>query len=506
MISNRFLYTVLATKAALFMLFIALGPIGLAPDEAQYWTWSQNLDWGYYSKPPGIAWQIWLGTLFFGNTELGVRFGAVLLSIVLPLVVYRLGRRVADSEEVGLWAAIGLALSPLGFLSSLLAITDTGMALFWTLACIEMVSTQPPRYVLVGLFIALGALFKWPIYAFWFLVWIAMFFFPQIRSKHAIGGFVISLVGLLPSLYWNQGHDWATVRHVIATIIGQQVQSGSATIPVKGNFLDFFAAQAGLMSPLLFAFFGAGAFYTIKKWKSYDFRLKWLVISSLGMLLFCLFLALFKKIQGNWVSYIYPSAFVVAAWFCFKRWEGGRIWYPIGVIVSLALSIGVFMIPWLQENGGRIPYKFSPFRHNVGWNHLHEALLNAGYDPETMFLFADKYQNTSLLSFYGPGQKRAYFLNLLGTRKNQFSYWPSMREEQIGRPGYFVAVENGPDLSAKLDKQVAFYDIELKKYFNHISLVKIIPLFIVGDSMEKAALIYKGDVYNGNEILENQLY
>ena len=24
-------------------------------DEAQYWLWGQNLDWGYFSKPPMIA-------------------------------------------------------------------------------------------------------------------------------------------------------------------------------------------------------------------------------------------------------------------------------------------------------------------------------------------------------------------------------------------------------------------------------------------------------------------
>ena len=27
-------------------------------DEAQYWLWSQHLDFGYYSKPPMIAWVI----------------------------------------------------------------------------------------------------------------------------------------------------------------------------------------------------------------------------------------------------------------------------------------------------------------------------------------------------------------------------------------------------------------------------------------------------------------
>ena len=28
---------------------------GLQVDEAQYWDWSRHLQWGYWSKPPGIA-------------------------------------------------------------------------------------------------------------------------------------------------------------------------------------------------------------------------------------------------------------------------------------------------------------------------------------------------------------------------------------------------------------------------------------------------------------------
>ena len=33
-------------------------PLELSADETQYWLWSQNLSWGYFSKPPLIAWLI----------------------------------------------------------------------------------------------------------------------------------------------------------------------------------------------------------------------------------------------------------------------------------------------------------------------------------------------------------------------------------------------------------------------------------------------------------------
>ena len=41
-------------------------PLDLSEDEAHYWLWSEHLDYGYYSKPPGIAWVIW-GTLRVGG-------------------------------------------------------------------------------------------------------------------------------------------------------------------------------------------------------------------------------------------------------------------------------------------------------------------------------------------------------------------------------------------------------------------------------------------------------
>ena len=40
--------------------FLLLGvyQTGLNPDEAQYWFWSRDFAFGYYSKPPMIAWVI----------------------------------------------------------------------------------------------------------------------------------------------------------------------------------------------------------------------------------------------------------------------------------------------------------------------------------------------------------------------------------------------------------------------------------------------------------------
>ena len=45
--------------------------VGLSPDEAYYWTWSQELAAGYHDHPPAVAWLVRIGTEILGTSELG---------------------------------------------------------------------------------------------------------------------------------------------------------------------------------------------------------------------------------------------------------------------------------------------------------------------------------------------------------------------------------------------------------------------------------------------------
>ena len=44
------------------LVYAAWLPLDLVHDEAYYWDWSRQLDFGYYSKPPMVAWLIRLAT------------------------------------------------------------------------------------------------------------------------------------------------------------------------------------------------------------------------------------------------------------------------------------------------------------------------------------------------------------------------------------------------------------------------------------------------------------
>ena len=482
----RLLLVLLLLKAVVLALIIGRGEIGLAPDEAQYWTWSQELDWGYYSKPPGIAWQIWLTSSLFGNNPLGVRFGALLISFLLSLVVYKGARYAGLEERSSFWAGVVAAFSPLGVYLSLVATTDGGAILFLTLAAILIIKgikdEKGPHYPLIGFCILVGALYKWIAFLFWPLLFISLFFFKRLRKWSLLGGVAISLVALLPSLYWNMSHDWATFRHVATTV-------GAVR---GGNPIDFLGSQIGLLSPIYFALLVLSYFY-LKSEKNRG------LCFAAGFPLFALIYlgaAFFKKIQPNWAAYLYAPGFILIAWIGCERLKNGRMWLSIGTWLSLLMVLLLFAIPWLQESGTvSLPYTLNPFRQLVGWKKLTPALLEAGYHPEENFLFADKYQTTSLLSFYGPKQKRAYFFNLSQTRNNQFSYWPPMEHNEKGKTGYFVVIENREEMA--LHWYIEHYQRILAPYFEAIHYRTAYPLFSVAGEPVKYAMIFECIHYSG---------
>lgn len=484
----------LVLKALLITTIIFYAGIGLGPDEAQYWTWSQALDWGYYSKPPGIAWQIWLGTRLFGQTEWGVRSMTVVLAILQALAVYRLALSAGLFQRTALWCGLFMAFSPLGMLGSLFAITDVGFLLCWTGACFTVVSAlhqkQEPSSLAIGIWTMLGALFKWPMYLFWvFILLCRPLFFRTQTVSSLLMGMGISLFGLFPSIWWNSTHDWATFRHVFAT-----VQGGSGHRAI-GNVGEFLGAQALLISPILFFFLLCALLQWWRQRKQLAPPLYFCGFVTLATLSVVTLLSCFQKIQGNWIIFAYPTAFVVLGWDLFQEHPKRAIWGKIGLSLSLMLMLALtllpsfYLVPALASYAP--PYHLQPFKHNVGWSALAQALSAYGYNPQHDFLMSDKYQTSSILSFYGAEQQRAYFLNLQGIRNNQFSYWPSLQEEQKGQTGYFVWIENSPHLEKNVKDKVAYYQKELQPYCEKVELMGLAPLLHAGDKPVKGALIFR---------------
>lgn len=471
-------------KAVLMALYIVVGGLDLGGDEAQYWLWGKNLALGYYSKPPAIAWQNAATTALFGDTEFGVRIGAVALAaltsgaIYLVVLMADLGRRAAA------WAGIAFALSPLGFMASLFTTTDGGLVLFWTLALAvamrALAKHEPPHWLLLGVSILAAALYKWAAFLFWLAV-------LPVWRKRILLPVAISLLALLPSLWWNWDHGFSTFRHVWSSnVVGQD--------HVGGNAASFFGAQVALLGPILFAMALVTLGSALRKTKTPApvFFSAWLLVTIVGGYTM---LSFFKKMQGNWCVFAYPAAFVPLAWYFAGR-RRGMMWLSIASATSTLAIAYAFAIPSMPHFAP--PYSMNPFRQVMGWQQLGPALKQAGYDG-TQFLFSDKYQMSSLLSFYGPGQHRAYFLNVSRARRNQFDYWPSMADEQKGKTGFFVWAENVDRRPQDASTYIGLFSRRLAPYFRQVAFVGEYPLVTVDDKPVKTALVFRCEEYNGNQ-------
>ena len=61
----------------------------LTSDEAYYWFYASNLEWGYYDHPPLLALLVKMGT-FLLNGEIGVRLFNVLLMSAGLLFLFKI--------------------------------------------------------------------------------------------------------------------------------------------------------------------------------------------------------------------------------------------------------------------------------------------------------------------------------------------------------------------------------------------------------------------------------
>ena len=336
---------VLAVRTA--QLF--LSPLELYPDEAQYWLWSRRLDWGYFSKPPMIAWAIRLSTALGGDREAWVRLPAPVLHAAAAAALFAAGRRLFDART-GLRAAAVYLLMPGVALSSQVIATDApllaGLGLtLWALAALwrrgpsgggregggrdggglalgaaagaalgaAALSKYAALYVAAGLLIhaavdAEGRRRLW----------------TPARAAAAAAAF---LLVLSPNLAWNALHGFQTVAHTAADAdLGEEAKAGGVHLAGAAGFL---LAQFGVFGPAPFAaLLAAGVLWARRRAPAEE---RWLLHLTAPALAVVLVEALAARANANWAGAAYASGALLAA----RAPAWGRRW-----AVALRTSLG----------------------------------------------------------------------------------------------------------------------------------------------------------------------
>ncbi len=455
-----FLFTFFVTRL-LLLAYLKYAGVGLMPDEAQYWTWSRDLDFGYYSKPPGIAWQIALSTHFFSflSLDIAIRFfSCMIIPFICAWILVKILILITENKALSYFSGSLYLISPLGFMGSLFATTDSMMmvscftALFFLLklSLEESEVKQFQNGLYAASWIAIGALWKWVIYLILPLV---LYEYVK-KSKNfyqTLLIFSVSLIGLIPAFYWNWGHNWVTYKHVQASITGPLQTSITPKQPI-----EFLLASTGLIS---WGFFLIGM-YGLLDYKKYHDRftpiLKKLVIYLVATWSGLFLYSWITPLQGNWALIISPIFFIFLGLGCnfFGSYSKG---IAIGIaLISQIIAFGIHLVPYPKL------VQKSPLKQGVGVEEIHSILLKEGYSLDN-FLLSDRYQNISQIERYAPYMpKNVYFMNLWNLRMNQYSFRKFLGWE--GKNGYFIAIIPEREMDM-IEMRVEKYITALLPYF-----------------------------------------
>jgi 4-amino-4-deoxy-L-arabinose transferase-like glycosyltransferase len=385
-----------ALITALRYLVLGASGLNLYGDEAQYWAWSRTLAFGYFSKPPLVAWIIGGLSALCGDGEACVRAASPLLHGATGLVLYALARRLYDSR-IAFWTAVTYATLPAVSLSSLLISTDVPLLLFWSAALLFLLraieSNDPKASAAAGIAIGLGLLAK---YAMAYIVPCAVAFCllePRARwflaSRQAALCLAVAAAIVAPNLYWNLAHGWATFAHTAANADW----SGSLFHPARAA--GFLGSQFGVFGPILFA---ALLWRTLAWRPGASFAQSFLVAFSAPVLLIVLTQSLLSRAHANWAAPAFCAGTVLAvSWLAADR---RFLWLKASVGLHLAAAALVYGLVVMPAAAAKLPPGLDPLARLRGWDRL-ATELSARLDsrPGAALLADDRMVMAELLYY-----------------------------------------------------------------------------------------------------------
>jgi dolichol-phosphate mannosyltransferase len=213
-------WPVLAAAAVIYAFLVRLlylGQMELIPEETYYWNYTNHLDIGYLDHPPMVAWLIRLGTLAFGNTEFGVRIGALCCAGIASWFAYGLTRNLFGTASA-LVAVVLMQVMPFVFLGGVLMTPDAALIAAWlaTLYFLEraLVAGRPMVWLPAGLCLGLGMISKYSIGLLVPAVLLFMVWDPPSRRGFSrwqpYVAAVLAVAVFSPVIIWNARHEWAS--------------------------------------------------------------------------------------------------------------------------------------------------------------------------------------------------------------------------------------------------------------------------------------------------------
>ena len=441
------LMVVLLIAALTAMRIVYASVLELRTDEAYYWTWTRESVLSFLDHPPGIAWLIRFGTMIFGDTNLGVRFGGIVAMLVTQLLLADIVRRVTHDIRAVVFAVLAPEAALYYGLLMAKVSPDTAMipcavAMLWSLVRLHE-SGNPRWWLAAGAFFGLALLSKFTV-VFLLPAVAAFVLVPDWRrrwllSQYPWRGALIALIVFSPVLIWNAQHDWASFRFQFV----RAVATHQFSFRTVGEFIGL---QFGLVGFVLLPVVLSGV--TLTAWRGYRSREPVAILLSTAVLvpfLYFFWKSLTLRVGDTWPMFLWPAGFAATAInlvvLSREGWPDRLVkssfwWARVAVISGIAFVAGVFFYyvaaPWNLL--GRV----DPVGGEAGYERVVERARAQLQATGASWIATTDYRTYAMLRWYFNGQVPVIQVNERG-RYQGFAE-PDM-ELVKDRPGLYVARE-----------------------------------------------------------------
>ena len=415
-------------------------------DEAYYWYYAQNLDWGYFDHPSMVALLIKISSLFFTG-ELGVRFMSCLLSVGIYLIVWEIIDHPKKREYVIHFFLLLFSMTLMnayGFFT----LPDTPLLFFTALFLLlyKRFLNNPNIYISLALGVTMAALMYSKYHAVLVILFVFLSNFKLVFNWKAWFAVGIALACYVPHFLWLMEYDFVSIKYHLFERPNQAYSFEKFTLGYLVNLVAIFG--------LLFYW----VYYALVTDKRKDQFSKALRYLTYGVLIFFFVSSFNRRVQTQWIIVISIPMAIIAFRHLLEN-EKSRKWMfrmamisAILLIYARAWLIYQPLLPILYEAHG-----------NKNW--VMDLKSKAGDVP---VVFENSYRQAPMYEFYAG--MPSFSLNNFMYRKNQYSIDGSEDRVRGKDVLYVTKYRNAGDVQFKHPDSSVFYGSFLKDFQSYRKL------------------------------------
>ncbi len=360
----------------------------LGNDEVYYYTYAIQPDWNHFDHPPMVGWMIRLTSLnLHWVSTLSMRLGSILSAAIATFVIFETGT-LLKNERAGYIAAVLYSLSIYTtIIAGLFVLPDSPQLLFFTLSIYLMVKmvVKPHlfkirHWLLLGLFIGLATMSKVHGLFLWagFGAFILFHHGKTLKDKNLYLAILISLICIIPILYWNIQNDFITYRYHSKRVMHTGISLDSFIQQVVGEFLyQNPLVYISCLIPLLQFKKLKASFLNMGNNDFLHLEALWLLMwLSMPLILIFWTLSLFNPTLPHWTGPGFIALFLMAGvyWSSYSKkivpnlikWAGGLITILIAGFLLLVYVFPKQLGSKDQANLG----EYNPINDVTGWRYF----------------------------------------------------------------------------------------------------------------------------------------